>query len=77
MYYYVKTKNQSGNSYVCVRTETIESAIEYATGASKTGFQLPLYITTEGRDEICIVVDGCCYQISDPNQIIETERRGE
>ena len=33
-----------------------------------------LLVETEGHDEICIVVNGCCYQIEDEKKIIERER---
>lgn len=77
MKYTVKTKNQFGSDYVCAQTEDIVPALNYAQERTRDGnYPYPLIIETEGHDEICIVVNGCCYQVSDPEQIIKDERSG-
>ena len=76
MKYFVKTKHQDGNDYVCVETNSVNAALDYATEATE-GKAIALVITNEHDDEICIVVNGCCYQVSDPEQIIKDERSGE
>ena len=78
MKYVVKTKHQDGSNYVCVTTDDIVPALNYAQEMTRSGeYPFPLIVETEEHDEICIVVNGCCYQISDPRKIIETERSGE
>lgn len=75
MKYIVRTTHQDGITYVCVTTQDIEAAINYATERTReANYHFPLIIETEGHDEICIVVNGCCYQIEDPQRIIEMER---
>ena len=75
MNYIVRTTHQDGNTYVCVTTQDIEAAINYATERTREeNYHFPLVIETEGHDEICIVVNGCCYQIEDSKRIIERER---
>lgn len=77
MKYIIRTKHQNGSNYVCNITTDIVPALDYAMEMTRSGeYPLPLIIETEGRDEICIVVNGCCYQIADPKEIIETERSG-
>lgn len=78
MKYVVKTKHQDGSNYVCVTTDDIVPALNYAQEMTRSGeYPFPLIVETEGHDEICIVVNGCCYQVSDSRKIIETERNGE
>ena len=78
MKYYVKTKHQDGSNYVCTKIDDIVPALNYAQEMTRDGdYPFPLIVETEGRDEICIVFCGCCYQISDREKIIETERSGE
>lgn len=77
MKYVVKTKHQDGSNYVCVTTDDIVPALNYAQEMTRSGeYPFPLIVETEGRDEICIVVNGCCYQIADPKEIIKDERSG-
>lgn len=78
MKYIIRTNHQDGSNYVCNTTTDIVPALNYAMEMTRGGdYPFPLIVETEGRDEICIVFCGCCYQISDPEQIIETERSGE
>lgn len=78
MKYVVKTKHQDGSNYVCVTADDIVPALNYAQEMTRSGeYPFPLIVETEGHDEICIVVNGCCYQIADSRKIIETERSGE
>lgn len=78
MKYVVKTKHQDGSNYVCVTTDDIVPALNYAQEMTRNGeYPFPLIIENETHDElICIVVNGCCYQYSNPKQIIKDERRG-
>ena len=62
MNYYIKTQHQDGNDYVCVKTDSINAAIDYAIGASKTGFRFPLFIESEDGHEMCVVVNSKIYQ---------------
>lgn len=78
MKYVVKTKHQDGSNYVCVTTDDIVPALNFAQEMTRSGeYPFPLIIETKGRDEICIVVNGCCYQIADPKEIIKDEKSGE
>lgn len=74
MRYNVRTNHQNMSNYISVKTDNVEAAINYAIERTQNGYPLPLIIETEGHDEICIVVNGCCYQIEDPQRIIEMER---
>mgnify|MGYP006992082333 CR=1 FL=1 len=77
MKYTIKTKHQDGSNYVCVKVDDIVPALNYAQEMTRGGdYPFPLIVETEGHDEICIVVNGCCYQVSDPEQIIKDERSG-
>lgn len=77
MNYIIRTKHQNGSNYVCNITTDIVPALDYAMEMTRSGeYPFPLIIETEGRDEICIVVNGCCYQIADPKEIIKDERSG-
>lgn len=77
MEYIIRTKHQNVPNYVSVKTDNIEAAINYAVERTQeNGYPYPLLVETEGRDEICIVVNGCCYQIADPKEIIKDERNG-
>ena len=78
MKYNVRTNFQNTPNYVSVKTDNIEAAINYAVECTQdNNYPYPLLIETEGHDEICIVFNGCCYQIEDPEQIIKDERSGE
>ena len=70
MKYYVKTKHQDGNDYVCVETNSVEAALNYATEATEQK-AIALIITNEHDDEICIVFDGDLYQENTIRDIIE------
>jgi hypothetical protein len=75
MKYNVRTNHQNVPNYVSVKTDNIEAAINYAVERTQeNGYPYPLLVETEGHDEICIVVNGCCYQIEDEKKIIERER---
>ena len=74
MNYLIKTNREDGLNYVYVKAINIESALSYAVEATQCGCPPLLRITTEDNDEVCIVVNGCCYQMASPNKIIETER---
>ena len=75
MKYTIRTEHQNVPNYVCVKTDTIEAAITYAVERTQeNGYPYPLLIETEEHDEICIVFNGCCYQIEDAERIIERER---
>ena len=75
MKYNVRTNHQNGSNYVRVNTDNIEAAINYAVECTQgNNYPYPLLIETEGHDEICIVFNGCCYQIEDQQRIIEMER---
>lgn len=77
MNYIIRTKHQNGSNYVCNITTDIVPALNYAQEMTRNGeYPFPLIIETEGHDEICIVVNGCCYQIADPKEIIKDERSG-
>ena len=78
MKYNVRTNHQNGSNYVRVNTNNIEAAINYAIECTQgNNYPYPLLIETEGHDEICIVVNGCCYQIEDPQRIIDNERSAQ
>lgn len=70
MKYYVKTKHQDGNNYVCVETETIGAALRYAVDAVSAK-EITLIVTNEHDDEICIAFDGCLYQEEATRDIVE------
>ena len=75
MKYNVRTNFQNTPNYVSVKTDNIEAAINYAVECTQdNNYPYPLLIETEGHDEICIVFNGCCYQIEDPQRIIKMER---
>ena len=75
MKYNVRTNHQNTPNYVNVKTDSVEAAINYAIERTQTnGYPYPLLVETEGHDEICIVVNGCCYQIEDKQRIIDNER---
>lgn len=77
MKYIIRTNHQDGCNYVCNTTTDIVPALNYAMEMTRNGeYPFPLIIETEGHDEICIVVNGCCYQVSNPEQIIKDERNG-
>ena len=63
MKYYVKTKHQDGNDYVCVETNSVNAALDYAIEATESK-EITLFITNEHDDKICIVFDGLIYQES-------------
>lgn len=70
MKYFVKTKHQDGNDYVCVETNSVNAALDYATEATKSK-AITLIITNEHDDEICIVFGGNIYQESCFREIVE------
>ena len=70
MNYFVKTKHQDGNDYVCVETNSVEAALNYATEATEQK-AITLIITNENDDEICIVFGGHIYQESCFREVME------
>lgn len=70
MKYVVKTKHQDGNDYVCVETNSVEAALNYATEATEQK-AIALIITNEHDDEMCIVFGGFIYQESCFREVIE------
>ena len=78
MKYNVRTNFQNTPNYVSVKTDNIEAAINYAVECTQdNGYPYPLLVETEGHDEICIVFNGCCYQIEDKQRIIDNERSAQ
>ena len=76
MKYIIRTNHQDGSNYVCNTTTDIVPALNYATEMTRNGYPYPLIIENEGHEEICIVVNWCCYRIADPKEIIKDERSG-
>lgn len=75
MKYNVRTNHQNMSNYVSVKTDNVEAAINYAIERTQAnGYLYPLLVETEDHDEICIVFNGCCYQIEDKDRIIDNER---
>ena len=70
MKYYVKTKHQDGNDYVCVETKTIGAALNYAIEPTLNK-EIVLIVTNEHNDEICIAFNGCLYQEGVIRDILE------